>query len=286
MTDSSTVGKVVLLAFMFFGFMFVKHCGQGFGVRYSDGKQSEVVIVELPAPQSPSKVFGIGEAMEKGQDILIFRQTRKASALPLNESNFFFISKLLESYSPQVKVIEIGNTVSYPNGDYFMTLLDNLPANGYGVVKNEDGQYKLYKSSFGYSEVYEEMVLPVQTSIEEVLGPSGFDKKNLITSTSRYKDFIKAKQEGRNIILYSFANACSSLPVSEQKKIESQLKSKFSKQALIVKINHKYYTDPANDLFLQCQNTVGVYNGRSKEIYPALFTGNDVMKKVGEFLKN
>lgn len=262
----------------------LKGLGSFIGIEYSDGKQGEIKVTPLPSPQSASKVSGIGKAMETGQDILIFRQTRKSSSLELNRRNFFFITRLMESYSPEVKVIELGTTVSYPNGDYFMTILDYLPTNGYGVIKKEADGFKMYSSTFAYSENYDEIVTPVKVSIEQVLGPSRFDKEKMISQTSKYKGFVEAKKSGNNIILYCFADACGNLPPSEQSKIERELKAQFTDKATIIKINPKLYTDPANELYSRCENIVSVYNGKTKEIYPALFTGKDVMKNVRTFL--
>jgi hypothetical protein len=277
---------IIILFICGFGFFtLLKHQGKFLGFEYSSGKQSEVKRESLPNPESPSKVFGIGEAMNKGQPILIFRQTRKPGALAHTKRNFFFISKLMESYQPEVKVIELGMSVSYPNGDYFMTILDYLPADGYGVIKKEKDGFKIYTSTFGYSEFYDKIVIPAQKSIESVLGPAKFDINKLITSKSKYKGFIEAKRSGKNIILYSFADACNSLPISEQHKIEKTLNSRFSKQALIIKVDPNAYTDPANHLYAKCLNIISVYNGHTKEIYPAIYKNQNEMENVKKFLE-
>ncbi|MBU1108351.1 MAG: hypothetical protein KKB51_16880 [Candidatus Riflebacteria bacterium] len=274
----------IIVPILLFSLFFITKCGKSLGIEYSSGVQGEIEVVDLPLPKAPSKVFGIGDAMDKGQDVLLFRQTRKSSSLPLNERNFFFITKLMESYAPEVKVIELPNTVSYPQGDFYSDLMDNFPGNGYGVIRKEGDGYKLYRSTFGYSEEYEKIVVPVKESIEQVLGPSRFDKDKLISKQSKYEGYSKAMREGRSMILYSFANACGNFPLAEQKSLEKNLKSRFSGDAEIILINHKSYIDPANELYSKCQNIVCVYNKYTRKTYPALFTGSDVLANVRKFL--
>ncbi|PKL45913.1 MAG: hypothetical protein CVV42_18265 [Candidatus Riflebacteria bacterium HGW-Riflebacteria-2] len=289
MRYSTIVGyaRIVISSLFVFSFLvFVCSsigCGCG-GFEYSSGVQGEIEVKTLPGPEAPSKVLGIGPAMSEGKDILIFRQTRKASSLPLNERNFFFISKVMQSYQPAVKVIEIPNSVSYPQGDYYSVIMDHFPGNGYGVLKNEDGGFKLYTSTFGYSEKYDEMVVPVIESIEKVLGPCPFDKRKLILNKSKYPEYTKAMKEGKSIIFYCFANCCNSFPPSQQASLERQLKTNFANEAGLVKIDHKAYTDPANELYSQCENIVSVYNSKTRKISPALFSGSDTIANVRKFL--
>ncbi|HNV70320.1 MAG TPA: hypothetical protein PKO06_11525, partial [Candidatus Ozemobacteraceae bacterium] len=179
----------IVIPLLLIGCFVIPACAKKLGFEYSDGTQGPIEVVDLPTPKSPSRVFGLGEAMAAGKDVLLFRQVRKPTALKHMERNFFFISKLMESYEPTVKVIELSNSVSYPQGDYYADLMDYFPANGYGVVKKEGDGYKLYSSKFGYSEEYDTFVLPVKESIEQVLGPCPYDKKKLIKSTSCYEPY-------------------------------------------------------------------------------------------------
>jgi hypothetical protein len=174
--------------------------------------------------------------------------------------------------------------VSYPNGDYFMEIMDNFPGDGYGVVKKEGGRYKLYKSSFGHSEKYEEFVVPVKNSIEQVLGPSSFDKGALIPAESKFEAYNKAMREGGNLIIYSFAGACSSFPAKDQEELRRGLLAEFSGKTGIIELDYKAYTDPSTELYSKCRNIVCVYNGRTKKISPALFSGADTMANVRKFL--
>jgi hypothetical protein len=273
--------KLIFISLITFSVLFTMGCGCSF----SSGKQGPIKTVELPSPKSPSKVFGIGKAMKEGKPVLIFRQTRKPSALPFEERNFFFISKVMQSYEPKVKVIEIGNSVSYPQGDYFQTIMDYFPADGYGVIKKENNNYKLYKSTFGYSEKYDEIVVPVIKSIEKVLGPCKFKKENLIAKNSKYKGYNQAMKSGKHLILYSFAGACNSFPASKQASLESKMKTKFKGKAELVKINHKLYTDPANELYSQTHNMVAVYNAKTKKVTPALWVKQDTIKNIENALR-
>jgi hypothetical protein len=274
----------VLIPILLLSLFLVSQCARNFGIEFSSGVQGDVQVVDLPTPKSPSRVMGIGEAMAKGQDVLLFRQTRKSSSLPHNERNFFFITKLLESYSPQVKVIELPNSVTYPQGDFYSDIMDRFPGNGLGVIRKEGEGYKLYKSTFGYSEEYETMVLPVKDRIEQILGPAPFQKEALISKQSRYQGFTKAQQDGKNLILYSFAEACSRFPPAEQKRLEQSIKTQFAKEAEIVLIDHKAYTDPANELFAQGRSMVCVYNRRTKKSYPVPVTGSDPVANIRTFL--
>lgn len=274
----------MLIPVFILGLFLVVKFGCNMGIEYSDGTQSPVVEVELPQPKAPSRVMGIGEAMSKGQDVLLFRQTRKSSSLRFNERNFYFISKLMESYAPKVKVIELPNSVTYPQGDYYSDIMDNFPGNGYGVIKKEGDGYKLYKSSFGYSEEFETFVLPVKDSIEQVLGPSTFDKEKMISKQSKYDGYTRAMREGRNMILYSFADACNSLPPAQQKSIEKTIRSTFSAEAEIIQVDPKAYLDPVNELYSKSNNIVCVYNKHTKKTYPALYSGNDTMANIRKFL--
>ena len=280
----SRIAISLLIAFAFFVLVCtIQGCGCG-GVEYSSGVQGEIAVKTLPSPDAPSKVLGIGAAMDEGKDVLIFRQTRKASSLPLNERNFFFISKVMESYRPDVKVIEIPNSVTYPQGDYYSVIMDHFPGNGYGVIKNEDGSCKLYTSTFGYSEKYDEMVVPVIESIEKVLGPCPFDKRRLILSNSKYPEYTNAMKEKKNIVFYCFANCCNSFPPAEQASLERKLKENFSSAAGLVKIDHKAYTDPANELYSQCESIVSVYNSKTRQISPAFVSGSDTITNVRKLL--
>lgn len=255
-----------------------------FGFEYSNGKQGKIIVVNISAPEAPSQVFGIGKAMKEGKSIIIFRQLRKASALNHCKRNFYFISKLMESYAPKVKVIELSSAVSYPNGDYFMKILDEMPANGFGIMKKGAKGYKLYKSTFGYSENYDEIVLPVKERVEEVLGKCKFSKKKLIAKKSKYKAYNEAMKYHKHLVMYSFADACNSIPSSKQAKIIKMMQSNFSKKAKILKINHNFYTDPANELYSKGNNIVIVYNCKTKKTYPALFTKSDTKKNIEEAL--
>ncbi len=270
----------LLLAFL----LFLSKCGRYMGIEYSSGVQGPIEVVDLPQPSAPSRVFGIGEAMARGQTILLFRQTRKVNALPHNERNFFFICKLLESYGPTVKVIELPTSVSYPQGDYFADIMDRFPGNGYGVIKKEVDGYKLYTSTFGYSEEYDGIVTPVKDSIEQVLGPCPFDRSRIIDKRSRYEPFNKAMKDNRSLILYSFAITCGRFPPAEQTKLEQSIKSRFSSEAEIVLVDHKAFTDPANELYSQANNIVCVYNSHTRKTSPALFSGQDTMANIRRLL--
>lgn len=272
-----------LLPLLLVSLLFIMKCARSCGIEYSDGTQGEVEVVDLPQPSAPSQVFGIGAAMAADQDVLLFRQTRKSSSLAHNERNFFFITKLMESYSPKVKVIELSNSVSYPQGDFFMDVMDRFPGNGYGVIRKEEGGYKLYRSTFGYGESYETLVTPVQESIEKVLGPSGFDKARLISHDSRYEPYTKAMREKKSLIMYSFADACGNLPPAEQRRVEQAI-SQFGREAEILKVDHKAYTDPANELFAKANNTVCVFNARNRKTSPVLFSGVDVAATIRKLL--
>ena len=263
-------------AFLAFG-----GCGR---IEFASGVPGKIKAVSLPDPKAPSQVLGIGEAMAAGQEILLYRPARKGMALPDDERNYFFIAKIMESYAPRVKVIELGNSVSFTRGDYYSEISDKFPANGYGVIKKEDGRYKLYTSDFGYSENYDDFVAPVKSALEQVLGPGSFDKKGLIAAESKFEAYNKAVREGGNLILYSFAGACSGFPQAEQEALLDGLRTRFSGEAGLIKVDYKAYTDPSSELYSKCRNIVCVYNGRNKKISPALFAGGDTYANVRKFL--
>ena len=259
-------------------------CGNNLGIEFSGGGPGKIKAVSLPVPKAPSQVFGIGAAMAAGQDILLFRPTRKESALPDDERNYYFIGKLMESYAPRVKVIELSTTVRYPQGDYVTDILDHFYANGYGVIKKENGGYKLYKVKFGYSENYDEFVVPIQRNLEKMLGPSSYDKSKLISPVSRFEAYNKAMREGRNLIICNFAGACGSFPPAEQEALKRKILAAFSGEAEILELDYQAYTDPATELYSTCRNMVSVYNGRTKRISPALFSGRDTLATIRRLL--
>ncbi|MFA5205751.1 MAG: hypothetical protein WC708_15245 [Lentisphaeria bacterium] len=259
-------------------------CGKNVGIEFSGGGPGKIKAVSLPAPKAPSQVFGIGEAMAAGQDILLFRPARKASALPDDERNYYFIGKLMESYAPRVKVIELTTAVSYPQGDYFADILDNFHANGYGVIKKENGGYKLYKVKFGYSENYDAFVVPIQRNLETMLGPSSYDKRKLISPESRFEAYNRAMREGRNLIICNFAGACGSFPPAEQAALRQKIQAAFSGEAEILDLDYTAYTDPATELYSTCRNMVSVYNSRTKRISPALFSRGDTLATIRRLL--
>jgi hypothetical protein len=259
-------------------------CGNNLGIEFSGGGPGKIKTVSLPAPKAPSQVSGIGEAMAAGQDILLFRPARKESALPDDERNYYFIGKLMESYAPRVRVIELTTSVSYPQGDYFADILDHFYANGYGVIKKEAGGYKLYKVKFGYSENYDAFVVPIQRNLEKMLGPSLYDKSKLISPVSRFEAYNKAMREGRNLIICNFAGACGSFPPAEQVALRQKIQAAFSGEAEILELDYTAYTDPATELYSTCRNMVSVYNGRTKRISPALFSGRDTLATIRQLL--
>ena len=273
-----------VLAAMGVAFSVFSGCGKNARIEFSGGSQGKIKAVRLPEPKAPSQVFGIGEAMAAGQDILLFRPTRKASALRHDERNYYFIAKLMESYAPRVKVIELTSSVSYPQGDYFAEIMDDFYGNGYGVIKKEDGGYKLYKAKFGYSENYEEFVVPIKKNLEKMLGPSTFDKNQLIDRESKFAAYNKAMREGRSLILYSFADACGSFPPAAQEALKRKIVATFSGEAEILELDYTAYTDPANELYSTCRNMVCVYNSRTKRVSPALFSGSDEMTNIRNLL--
>jgi hypothetical protein len=275
----------ILIPFVAVFFTSLSGCGcGGFSVNYESGKQGKIVVAQLPQPAAPSRVHGIGDAMTAGQDVLIFRLTRKGASLPHNKRNFFFITKLMESYAPTVKVIELSTSESYPQGDYYAELMDYSPPNGFGVIKKEQDGFKLYSSVFGYAESYEDFVVPVQEKVEEVLGKSSFDKSKLISPTSKYEAYNKARRERRPMILYSFANACNSFPAPEQAKVKTDIIARFSRVAEIFEVDHTSFTDPANEVFDQGQNIVCVYNSRNGKVTPTLFAKSDVLENIQKAL--
>ena len=195
-----------------------------------------------------------------------------------------FIGKLMESYAPRVKVIELSTTVRYPQGDYFSDILDHFYANGYGVIKKENDGYKLYQVKFGYSENYDAFVVPIQRNLEKMLGPSSYDKRKLISPASRFEAYNKAMREGRNLIICNFAGACGSFPPAEQDALKRKIVATFSGEAEILDLDYTAYTDPATELYSTCRNMVSVYNGRTKRISPALFSGRDTLAAIRQLL--
>ncbi|HNV72823.1 MAG TPA: hypothetical protein PKO06_24155, partial [Candidatus Ozemobacteraceae bacterium] len=79
-------------------------------------------------------------------------------------------------------------------------------------------------------------------------------------------------------------DACNSFSAQEGQRLVQTMHRDFSRDAEIVEVNHKNYTDPANELFSQVNNMVCVYNARLRKASPALFGGSDVAATIRRLL--
>ncbi len=249
--------------------------------RTSNGK---LEVYSIPEPESPSKVKGIGDAMKAGKSVLIYRTCWKSGALPDDKRNLFFISKLMNSYSPEVKVIELGTSVRYNSDDYYTKIRDYIPGDGFAVIKRDAGQLKMYKYEIVFNESYEALLEPLRINLETVLGSSTYNKAALIKSKSIYPGYNKAVKERRSMIILNFENTCSRFLAAEKKDITNNILPSFSHEAEIFEVQIKNYVDPANELYSKHRNIVNVYNYHTKKVYPAFYTAQDLRSNIRKFL--
>lgn len=253
-------------------------------IKLGSTSNGELEVYSVPEPASPSNVRGIGAAMTAKKPVLIYRTCWKNTALPDDKRNLFFVSKLMNSYSPEVKVIEFGTSVSYNSNDYYTKIRDYIPSSGFAVIKRDARKLKMYKYEIVFHESYKDLLEPLKLNLEKVLGPSTYNKAALIKKKSIYPGYNKAVKDRRSMIILNFENTCSKFLATEKKNITDNILPSFSKKAEIFQVQVKNYLDPANELYSKHRNIVNVYNHRTKKVYPAYYTGQDLKSNIRKFL--